>query len=161
MGKDKKKKAEKKEVKKKDELAILNPEVKKYKIGNNNYSQRPLVLRQFNRLVRNITGVISAAQQQEQDALELELADITPDTFMKLAFAMESAEKYFYDLIGMLIGVPDDDTEQLDFVVDNIGLKMMSDVVCDFFDMNDIQEVIANFTRMAQKVNLSQLKTST
>ena len=138
-----------------DEIEVLDPTPKEYVIDGKKYIQKPLVLRELKRLIKNLSGVIAEAKKQHDD---LDVLEITPEFFLSLAATVESSEKYINDTIGMLLRVCEGDEDHLKFISENLTVEVLSVIINDFFELNNVQEIIGNFTKTARKLSKNPSK---
>ena len=146
------------EIKKKeeDELEILMAEGVKYQIEKRLFIQKPLVLIDLKRILKPFMAIFDAYKGSEE---KLELAGIIePSVFLKIGFASEEATENFFKIFAILLKEdtfnPNNnlsDEDKIKFIAQNVRIEIMSKIIADFFLLNNMEEIIQNFTMVAKR----------
>ncbi len=155
--------AQKEEIEEpKDELAILIGEGKEYEIGGKTFIQKPLVLIDLKKIINPLSKILSAYRNSEEK-LEDE-GHISPNAFMRIALISEEAIENFNKILASILKQKEpglmNAEEKEKFLVQHLKPVMISKIIADFFELNDIQEIIQNFTMISQKFNKKDGKVS-
>lgn len=147
------------EEKKIDEsLDVFIPDIKEYKVRNSEgriliFVQRPLVLKDLKSVIKEISLILSVIKDSENKLKlkeEKENDLFESNSFLKLAMSTDEGLEHFYNLLAIIVFPKDKNIKYDDyrsFLIENMPVKMFSIVISDFFELNDIKEMIENFTK--------------
>lgn len=134
----------------KDEFKILEGRGREYTISGKKVVQKPLVLRDFSRLVEHFIDLIGAIAATNPEMIKgdfnFDTAKLTPDFFVGLAHCSKEATEKVYDILAMVLN------EDRDFLLDNLGLSEFTCIMADAVELNNLKEVLANFQRMGHQI---------
>lgn len=129
--------------KKVDELAVLSGEGKTYKIAGETVEQKPLVIKEITKGFQFVIKVISIFIETVDNDEEVE---VEPNFILKL---MSKSEKFTEAVIDLLTLVLKKDRK---FINENITFSILSQILLDFWELNEVGEAFGNFQKLILNV---------
>jgi len=127
-----------------DELAILKGEGRTYTVAGEVIEQKPLVVENITKGFELVMAVLSTfleAYTEEESEEEIE-----PNMIFKL---MTKSKKFMGHIVGIISLAIGKDAE---FVNKKVTLPVLSKIIYDFWELNEVGIAIENFQNLALKV---------
>jgi len=118
-----------------DELDVLDPMGEKVIIGGQTFIVKPLVFRQYRRLMKHLGDVL--------DAVSADLPDAGSSDTGKIIGALFDAGEPVLAMLAEILGTT------AEFLDEHLTLESFSAVVLAVFRQNRLDRVIGNFQRLA------------
>jgi len=138
-----------KEVISEDELGMLIGKTKTYLIGKKKFIVKPLVIGEFYSLFQHIVEVVSIVISANP---ELMTGDIgakkiyEPEVIFGFIKSSEKALDKVYDIVAMVLKA------DKKFLLENLKISLFVSIIGDIIELNDISEIVANFTRIGSGI---------
>jgi len=133
------------------DIEVLAGPCREYTIGDKKFSQKPLVMRDFGRLFEHLIEMLSIAVAVNPDLLksgkfEVDTDNLSPAFLIGMAQGSKEMMEKVYDIITLLLNA------DRDFLLDNLNISQFTRILADVIELNDLREIIANFSRMGRQV---------
>jgi len=133
------------------DFRILEGKGREYIVAGKTIIQKPLVLRDFGRLFEHILEMLSVLvtvrpEMLKGGAIEIDTSSIGPEFILSLAHGSADMMDKVYDIVAMVTKT------NRDFLLDNLSIKQFTDIISDALELNDLKEIIANFSRMGSQI---------
>ena len=133
-----------------NEIRVIIGKGKKYEIGGKEITQKPLIMRDFVGVFDNVMELVSTVLVSSPKFLtnneNLNIETINPESLIALTHVSKDALDRLYNILAIALK-----TEK-EFLLDNMTLEIFTDVVADFFELNDVKKILENFRKMGSRV---------
>lgn len=131
---------------KQDELSILARDGKSVKIGGKNIIIRPLVFRKFRQAAEHIG---KAVQMLLDKCPDFDPAGKISEQIGQMIPGLVDGSEELVEIIAICTGEPKD------WLLDNMTIEQMSEAIVIIIEVNGVERMIANFSRLPSMLKKS------